>query len=795
MRRPKPDSTASVPPAIPPIRFWRSIRFFYGLRMLISSVALIGMAAFAFWGAGHVSVVEDEEGLRGVPLLVSLGQVRSAISRNATATREFFLTGNLRELARIRETHSEINRDLATVWVYDPRPASRQLVRDCLRQLGAQQRDEERMAVQRLRRPVSLKEFAFVMRRRDAVIADLDRLTDRVKQDLDRMHDEVNQAEYDTKRRVGLILAGAVPVLWLMSWVGTRRTLRPLADLTWAAREVAAGDRPVAVPVRADDEFGAVARAFSAMSERVASRTALLAASEERFRAMFEHAAVGIALVDAEGYIRERNKALACISRRSDEEVLDQPFVELVAPEDRPRSLAAFHDLMARKVRSYQIDHRIIRQDGSLNWVRMTVSRVPLNGGASVGAVAMLEDVQARVEAVEALRESRERLLAAESVAHLGSWEWDLVHRRIYWSDELFRLFGLEPGSFEPTYDRAIALLHADDRGRIRRDMQRGFVDRRVYPIEFRGVLSSGEVRWFRSQGHMTCDERGRPIQLIGTTQDVTERRRAEAEIAARTAELEEANRHLREVDRYKDEFLAIISHELLTPLNLIIGFQDLLSDEAAGPLPSQAHAFLGQIREGAQRLLQLVHRLIDMSRITAGRFQVYPHPEYFGLLVSEAVEGLGSKLRERHLSVEQAVDASEPVEVDPARILQVLSELLENAMKVSPPGGTIRLSAHLEGDRLVCQVMDRGPGIAPERLPMLFQRFGQLDTSSTRTLGGTGLGLAIAKAIVEAHGGQIGVVSELGEGATFWFSLPQPSAPSREGVPAAETSARPLNG
>ncbi len=234
-----------------------------------------------------------------------------------------------------------------------------------------------------------------------------------------------------------------------------------------------------------------------------------------------------------------------------------------------------------------------------------------------------------------------------------------------------------------------------------------------------------------------------------------------------------------KQVDRMKDEFLSVISHELRTPLNFITGFASLMDDEAVGPVGEVQHSYLKRILEGADRMLILVNNLLDASQMAAGKFRLSRSVTEYPPVVKSAVSSLLPLAKAKTIAITVDLDAPGEIQLDGQRIIQVLGNLLDNAIKFSAEGGNILVKACVRDAMLITEVHDGGPGIAPEDRPKLFRRFGQIDMSDTRRSGGTGLGLSISKAIVEAHGGQIGVESPPGKGSIFWFSLPaQPPGP-----------------
>jgi signal transduction histidine kinase len=253
-----------------------------------------------------------------------------------------------------------------------------------------------------------------------------------------------------------------------------------------------------------------------------------------------------------------------------------------------------------------------------------------------------------------------------------------------------------------------------------------------------------------------------------------------QAEMMKHQAELlQQANERLLQADLYKDEFLSVISHELRTPLNFITGFASILDDEVVGPVSGAQHECLGKILNGAERMLHLVNDLLDFAKIQAEKFLLDVQAVEYATLVEDIAGSLRSLAEPRRIEVATDLAVRGPVPMDGVRIGQVLTNLISNAIKFTPDGGRIHIRAYVLGEpeaadrHLVTEVTDTGIGIAEENLAKVFEKFKQLDMSATRQVGGTGLGLSIAKALVEAHGGEIAVTSQERRGSTFRFVLP----------------------
>jgi two-component system sensor histidine kinase BarA len=245
-------------------------------------------------------------------------------------------------------------------------------------------------------------------------------------------------------------------------------------------------------------------------------------------------------------------------------------------------------------------------------------------------------------------------------------------------------------------------------------------------------------------------------------------------ELQEKNRQIEESYRSLKELDRLKSNFLATMSHELRTPLTSVIGYSEMMLEGLGGPLTAEQREYLGIIMEKGESLLQLITSILDISKIEAGRVKLVIQEVDLGQVMRDSVATVMPLARKKGLVMAWEPVALPRVYCDREKIRQCLINLVSNAVKFTPAGGTVSLEAKLlPGDKVSLQVADTGIGIAADHLPRVFDVFYQVDGSTTREYGGAGLGLAIVKSYVEAHGGEVGVQSAVGRGTTFTVVLP----------------------
>jgi PAS domain S-box-containing protein len=377
--------------------------------------------------------------------------------------------------------------------------------------------------------------------------------------------------------------------------------------------------------------------------------------------------------------------------------------------------------------------------------------------GNILGLTSASFDISERKRAEEALRVSEERLSLALEGGQIGTFDWDIHSNSIYWSPNIEAFMGMTSGEFEQSFEGFIKRVYPDDQARVQEQIAAALVTG-DYQCEFRMMRKDGTVRWVMARGRVFFSEAKQPKRMVGVDVDVTERK------AMETA--------LREADRRKDEFLAVLAHELRNPLAPIrTGLEVMkLSDDPG--LQQEARAI---IERQTTQLVHLVDDLLDVSRFARGKVRLNKEPLTIHEVVGMAVESASPLIEDRSHVLKISLPAA-PIQIegDKTRLCQIILNLLTNAAKYTPPGGTITLSAEASGDECVVTVQDTGIGLPKTMLTKVFDMFTRVEREESYQQQGLGIGLNLVKQLALLHGGTVTAESPgEGQGSTFTLRLP----------------------
>ncbi|MBK5964371.1 hypothetical protein CCR95_09815 [Thiocystis minor] len=400
------------------------------------------------------------------------------------------------------------------------------------------------------------------------------------------------------------------------------------------------------------------------------------------------------------------------------------------------------------------------------------------------------------------LRASREQYELAVKGSNDGIWDWNLRDNSLFLSPQWKAQLGYRDEELANVFATFEGLLHPDDKPTVMAYVEHYLhASLQHYDIQFRLRHKDGSDRWIHARGAAIRDEAGNPFRMAGSHTDITERKLADDALRRAKEEAERLNEHLAQQTAFaqeqaaraelaniaKSEFLANMSHEIRTPMNGVIGMTGLLLET---DLNDEQRHFAEVVRASGESLLRLINDILDFSKIEAGKLDLEELDFDLSSSLEDFAATLAVRAQDKGLEFLCAADPEVPAFLrgDPGRVRQILTNLAGNAIKFTPSGEvSVRVSVLEEqtsGVLLRFAVRDTGIGIPPDKLGLLFDKFSQVDASTTRQYGGTGLGLAISKQLAALMGGEVGVNSEEGKGSEFWFTARLAKQPESANTP-----------
>jgi PAS domain S-box-containing protein len=454
-----------------------------------------------------------------------------------------------------------------------------------------------------------------------------------------------------------------------------------------------------------------------------------------------------------------------------------KPGIELVLqrahPEDRVRVQQAIHRAL-QDAEDFDLEHRLLMPDGAVKHVRSVGHLLRTDQPGKTELVGAITDITEGKRAEVALRQTEAYLEEAQRLTHTGSWAWNVARREnVHWSQEQYRLFGLDPESNSPSFEKAFQRIHPDDQATFNDVVERAIRERSDFEVDFRIVLPDGSTKYSRSVGHPVFSASGELVEFVGTGIDMTERRQAEKE----RERLRQVQADLAHISRATTmgELTASLAHEINQPIAAAATDARTCLRWLAREQPD-----IGEARESAARMVNAVTRAADIIGRLRQLFKKGA-PQTSSVDVSEVIQEMVVLLRSeasRHsVSILTELSAGlPPVVADRVQLQQVLMNLMLNgieAMQDTKTEGQLTIKSLMaEGGQLLISVSDTGVGLPPEQADQIFNAF-----FSTKAQG-TGMGLSISRSIVESHSGRMWATPNSGRGATLNFTLPTAAAP-----------------
>jgi PAS domain S-box-containing protein len=431
------------------------------------------------------------------------------------------------------------------------------------------------------------------------------------------------------------------------------------------------------------------------------------------------------------------------------EQSIGDGWRDAIHPDDRDHIVAVWKAGVTNGT-PCSCEARLRRADGVYRWHYFCGQPIRDENGNIVKWIGANHDVEDFKQTEDALRRSEAFLAKAQRLSLTGSFAWNTVNGDIVWSDETYRIFGVERGTAIPSLDLVLQLTHPDDLDAVRGQIARVNREGGDFEAQFRLRMQDGAVKHI----HVVAQSVSLPrsSEYVGAVMDVT----AAKEMAQALA--------------FRDQVMGIVGHDLRNPLSAVLGIAELA--ECDGSLSEVAHRHMAQIQRAASRMEELIETLLDFTQTRfAGKLPISPTQTDLGEVCGRVIAELAAGHPHRTIDLEARGDARGMW--DPGRIAQLVSNLVGNALTHGDSRAPVRLS--IEGEREVrLTVHNRGPVIDPQQIPALFEPFRRGSAADTSGRRGLGLGLHIAKQIAVAHGGAIAVSSSPGEGTTFCVALPR---------------------
>lgn len=572
-----------------------------------------------------------------------------------------------------------------------------------------------------------------------------------IKSDLTSVYD---QMRFNILIAVSLII-GSLVVAYILSGFLQKTISKPVLALERTARIVSEKhDYSTRAVKKGDDELGSLTDAFNHMLTQIeAQNLEIIKANEEssKLAAIVESSGDAIIGSTLSLIITSWNLSAERIFGYTADEMIGQPLEKIVSEEQQN----LVHHVLAKLKKEEQADSfevQFLNKAHKLLDISLTISPVKNSEGNITGVSHIARDISVQKQNERLIIENEEHLRLATQAAELGTFDIDLINGTRNWDKrcrELFDIYTDEPLTFEEHF---LNRLHEDDRERIAKTIEAVFNKKLSggnYDVEYRTVGRDKKVRWIRAKGRAFFNEEEKPLRFIGTVLDITRSKQEELR---------------------KNDFIAIISHELKTPLTTIKSYIQILLSKARKENNEFVINALTRADSQTNKMTSMIKDFLSLARIEEGKIKLVKEVFELRLLIGDIVSEAYLLHSSHIIRVENCSEVK--INADRDKIGQVLSNLLSNAIKYSPANSKITIGCEKNGSKVKIYVRDEGVGISPGDQKSLFNRFYRVDNEKVKTVSGFGIGLYIVSEILRYHNSTIMVESTEGAGSVFYFSL-----------------------
>ena len=470
--------------------------------------------------------------------------------------------------------------------------------------------------------------------------------------------------------------------------------------------------------------------------------------SEEIFRTLIEKSTDAIQLVTPEGKIIYTSESIKNVLGYTPEELEGLGIGPFMHPDDLGYFLENFQTLLKSPGGQINLQYRVKHKDGSWAWVE-TIGVNHMDTPNIHALVGNFRNITDRKIAEEKLKDNEARLSLALEAGEIGVWDWDIVSNKIKWTDKVYQIHEVERNSFDGDFVSYITRIYPEDKTRVEEAIQLALENKTSYNIEFRIITAAGNIKWVFTSAKVLFDN-DKAVRMLGATVDITKRK---------------------ELEKQKDEFLSIASHELKTPVTTLKAYGQVLQMVFQQKGDADSVTALKKMDSQINKLTSLISNLLDATKIQSGKLMMKEEEYDLNELLNEIIDEL--QLTTPNHTMIKEIGELKKICGDKERIGQVITNLITNAIKYSPQSDKIVIKTEIIDESILFSVQDFGVGIANEKQDKVFEQFFRVSGEKERTFPGLGLGLYISSEIIKRQNGKIWLESAEGKGSTFYFSIP----------------------